>query len=307
MATDNEVTGHPERTEEFDAFGPWVFTVHTPDEVPRLFRRFMANPADAEVVIKVPRPIVRREANPQMDLYDHLLALRGDTLTLLSRAPGDAGGVRRRQVTVDQLLAIEETVELLDGRLVVRVADERPLEVPYNAVSRDVVGAFVKRLRLAWRAAVGVSVPVQIPAPMRLALGDLGHDVALVTEFREVAEAEPGMVALAGYERRTVEPVDAGALTRLLHRWWPMWLQGAVVCSDGVELQVLHRRSWWVRSKKPVLSVGRTVLMLGRTAPVEVVGTAYRGVSEIRVHHDAASFPVVAGSPIERYLLDLLS
>lgn len=303
MATDNEVTGYPERTEEFDAFGPWVYQVSTPDEVPRLFRPFEGDPTSATMVIKIPRRISRRDANPRMDLYDHLLSLRGDTLTLLSRAPGEADGVRRRVVTAEQVLAIEDSVELLDGRLGLRIADERPLAVSYNGASHDVVGSFVSRLRREVRGtAPGTAEASRDEQP----LDALWQDVALVSEYRELIREEPAMSVRAAHARRVVEPVHASAVRRLLHRWWPMWLQGAVVCSDDVELLMLHRRTWWVRGGKPVHSIARTSLRLGAGLPFEVVPTGYHGVSEVRIHHDAARFPVPAGSPTERVLRDLL-
>ncbi|MDO8106559.1 hypothetical protein Q6348_05040 [Isoptericola sp. b441] len=303
MATDNEVTGHQERTEEFDAFGPWVYRVRTDGEVPRLFRRFAPDPASATMVIKIPRGIARRDANPQMDLYDHLVGLRGDRLTLLSRAPGEAHGVRRREVATDRIVALEDSVELLDGRLSVRVLDEKPMTVGYNGASRDVVGEFVAALRSAIRG--GPPPEATGPAP-ELGLEDLWPDVALTTEYRELVRAEPAMGMRAAHARRVVEPVEPSTVSRLLHRWWPMWLQGAVVCSDPSELLVLHRRSWWVRGGKPVHSIARTSVPLGHVLPVETVPTGYHGVTEIRVRHDAARFAVPSGSPTERVLLELL-
>ncbi|MCV2394955.1 hypothetical protein OEB99_11615 [Actinotalea sp. M2MS4P-6] len=307
MTTDNGVKGQQfERTEEFDAFGPWVLPVRTRDEVPRLFRSFEQDPGSAQVVLKIPRRISRRDANPRMDLYDHLLVLRGDELTLLSRAPGDTGGVRRRVVTGDQLLAVEDGAELLDGRFSVRVLDEKPLVVRYNGASRDTMAPLVDGLRLLWRdtppSKVGSGTVEHVP----LGLRDLGPDVALVGEYRELIAAEPAMDLRGAHARLLVTPRDAGSMNRLVHKVWPMWLQGAVVCTDGVELMVLHRRSWWVRGSRPVHSIVRTVLPLTRTVPLEVVPTGYEDVEEIRVHHDAARFPVPTGSPTQRALLDLL-
>lgn len=307
MATDHDVTGHhAERTEEFDAFGPWVLPVRRADEVPRLYRSHEHDPASAQVVLKVPRRIDRRDANPRMDLYDHLLVLRGDTLTVLSRAPGDAGGVRRRVVAAATLLAVEESVDLLDGRLSVAVRDEKPLVVRYNGASRDTVAPLIAGLRRLWRDGTAQAAGVEQADLVPLGLRDLGPDVALVTECRELIAAEPAMAVLGAHARRVVRLRDPGAVSGLVHRVWPMWLQGAVVCSDGVELVVLHRRSWWVRGSRPVHSLARTILPLDRAAPVEVLDAAYRDVRELRVHHDAARFAVPAGSDTERALMEVL-
>ena len=61
------------RVSEYDAFGPWIDEVFAPEDVPRLFRNHALDFDAARLVLKVPRDIVRRDATPDMDLYDYLL------------------------------------------------------------------------------------------------------------------------------------------------------------------------------------------------------------------------------------------
>ena len=73
------------RTQEFDEFGPWILEVERPEDVPRLYRGHPLDLGSAELVLKVPRRIWRRDANPDMDLYDYLIVAGGDSMTVLSR------------------------------------------------------------------------------------------------------------------------------------------------------------------------------------------------------------------------------
>ncbi len=278
-----------ERTEEFDAFGPWVLPVSDAEGVPRLFRPHAGDPATAEIMLKVPRKISRRDANPAMDLYDHLLLVRDGTVVLLSRAPGERGGVRKRSLGAAELLAIEESVNLLDGRLLLYTREGPALRVAFNGASRDTVRGFVDVVRAHWTQGLspGEPEPEPDPHPVPLGLRDLGPDVALVTEYRALVAAEPAMRLLGAHPRQTVVPATTesrGTLTRLAHRIRPMHLQGAVVCSDGRELVVLHRRPWWARGQRPVHSVARTVLPIARAGAPELVDhEVYLGVRIVRV------------------------
>ncbi|WP_250445038.1 hypothetical protein, partial [Actinotalea sp. C106] len=85
----------------------------------------------------------------------------------------------------------------------------------------------------------------------------------------------------------------------LAHAAWPMTLHGAVVCRSEGELQLVHRREWWLRGRRPVHSIERTVLPLAR---VDEVTTGehprYAGVIEVTVRLGETSLvlPVPATS-----------
>src|SRR5664279_379583 len=70
---------------EYDRFGPWIDEVIVPEDLPRLFRSYPIDLSAARMVLKVPRSIARRDATAGMDLYDHVVILDRESLTLLSR------------------------------------------------------------------------------------------------------------------------------------------------------------------------------------------------------------------------------
>lgn len=301
------------RTEEFDAFGPWVLAVRTAQEVPPLFRQHPVDPASAAVVLKVPRRIDRRDADPTMHLYDHLLVVDDAGLTVLSRSPGAPGGFLARVLAADALLSIEESADLLDARLVVHAVGAPVLTVPFNGASRDTVDLLVAALRERWAPPAAVPTAAADHATRTAIPGTLADDLSLVALLREVEAQEPGMRVLAAHPRMTVRPGArggaSGALTRAMHALWPMHLQAAVVCSDGRELLVLHRRHWWVRGARPVHSIARTVLPLDRLVGVGAVDhPVYPQVRvlTLRLRGADLDLPVPAGSGAERALISLV-
>lgn len=276
------------RTAEFDAFGPWVLPVESPEDVPRLYRGHPLDLGTARLVLKIPRPISRRDANSDWDLYDHLLVAGPDTLTVLSRR-GDA--YQSVEVPYRRIAALQTSVELLDGLLVVHdVEGPAPagvaVSVRYNGVSHDLITRLVRLLRSAALAAARpTGVPASRPsAGELLGLRDLGDaDVALVTAEHELAEAEPSFVALASHLRSTVRRA-AGPLRGLLDVLRPVTLHAAVVCADPGELQVLHRRRWFTTGQKPVHSVARTVVLMPMVTGVDPQPVSrYTGVECVRI------------------------
>lgn len=147
---------------EYDAFGPWIDEVRSPQDVPRLFR---AHPLDldaAHLVLKVPRNISRRDATADMDLYNHLLVLADDELTVLTRldAPTDAGelpasvydealGYRTWSCRPTDVVAMRDVTSMLDARLDLLTQDGRTLTVRYNGSAADGVQRLVDAIRAA--------------------------------------------------------------------------------------------------------------------------------------------------------------
>lgn len=296
-------------TAEYDAFGPWVDPVRTPEDVPHLYQDYPLDLAGSRLVLKVPRDIARRDATPDMDLYDHLLVLGADRFVALSRREGARYDVR--DVPYDRVAAVRTSVDLLDGRLAVHALTGAPVRVRYSGSSADVIEELVDLLRLlAWPvgasgASGGVDRGPGLGKLSRRALGD--REIGLLAAYREVADREPGLRTLAAHVRRTVAP-GGGGLRRVAHVLRPMTVQGAVICSDGRELQVFGRAAWLVRGRTPVHSDSRLVLPLDRLSGVTARRhPRYPGVAVVtlRAGDTALDLPVPAGSDAEHVLTGL--
>lgn len=305
------MTISPDEAVEYDAFGPWILPVRDPHEVPRLFRDHPVDLASARMVVKVPRSIARRDADPGMDLYDHLVAAGPERLTVLSR---HGTGYTDTTVGYDQIAALTDSVDLLDGRFTVHTLAQGAVSFGYNASSRDTVNGLLASIREpaleAARRAAGPGGPVSVltagaarPVPALRELGDA--DVDLVTFYLNVQAHEPDLVLHAAHGRRSVQPVRTGTATELLHRLRPMVLHGGLVCSGGGELQILGRRYWLMRGRAPVHSLARTVIPLARLGQVTVAEhPRYRDVGIVTLRAGAATFdvPLPEGSAAEHVL-----
>lgn len=285
-------------TTEYARFGPWVDEVTTPDDVPRLYRDHPLDLASARLVLKVPRTIARRDAHPDMDLYDHLLALDDERLTVLSRAAGSGGRGAPvparpfdvREVALTDVVAVHDVVSMLDGRLTIHPRDGAALALRYNGSSRQTVDRLVDGLRESFAPAPAGSVGRAVldmagrtaAPPSTVRLGD--EDTALRADVLAVARRHPDLRAWAWHDRRTVRRHGAGlrgALLRATHAVSPMTLHGAVVGGDDQALEILGRQAWLLRGRVPEHSASRLVVALA-------------SVDTIRAHPDPRYRDVVA-------------
>lgn len=302
------------RTAEFDAFGPWVDEVQNADGVPRLYRDHAIDFTVAELVLKVPRDIERRLANPAMDLYDHLLILEPGQLTALTRQPG--GGYATRRIALAEIGGASRVINLLRGELQFYCADGPPLTIGFNAAGREPIDRLVEMVRArSWRAPqpgstvepVETSPSVELvetsPTTSVLDLALPGNDEILGNDARADLGGDPAYRVLAAHPRMNVRSMRTG-WRGLLDALRPMVLHGMVVCSDGRELRMFTRKSALTRRSLAEYSDARHSLAIHR------IGRAtfsphplYEGVTVVRL--GTVELAVPAGSSAEAVLRTL--
>ncbi|GAA4608946.1 hypothetical protein BJY16_007090 [Actinoplanes octamycinicus] len=266
---------------EWDDFGPWIREVRGPDEVPRLFRGAGIEPAGCRLVLKVPRSIDRRNARPEMDLYDHLIAVEEETLAVLGRRDGGYDAVR---LPFDHIVAIEDSVCLLDGRLGLHTADGAAVVIPYNGASR----APIQRLAGLLRGSYLPFAPEPLPPAGQPVPYLGGVETGLVTAYHRVLAREPEMRLVSATARRP-------------------GLRSSITLSDGREILILHRRDWFGRGGDDY-SVVVTVLPRPRISGAEVRPfPRRRGICLVTVQVAAARlrFPVPDGPELDAFLAAL--
>ena len=268
-------------TSEFDRFGPWVDEVETPADVPPLFRSHPMDLDAATLVLKFPRNIARRDANPDMDLYDHLLVLDERAVTVLSRRArgADGAGFDVHAVALGDVVAVRTSVSILDGVVTVLARDGSELSVRYSGSARENIRRLVDLLRAAVSrtdasaagAALLRSGRASADAGAALALGRA--DQSLVSHVRDVMRHVPGLMPWVGHGQRRAARADrgvAGVLQGVAHAMSPMTLHGAVIAGDDGALEVFGRHQWLVRGRAPVLSGSRLVLPFGAIDAITV-------------------------------------
>jgi hypothetical protein len=144
-----------ERQHEYDRFGPWAIEVSTDDPPPPLFRPYLTRPEPALFSIKIPRHIERRNAHPGMDLYDYLVSLYEDDMSILQRVGREVRAETFRYEDV-QYLRVEQ--DLLRGNVRLGLPG-RPCDLPYNTVSDDLMRRVVETVRQRYARPQQLAVP----------------------------------------------------------------------------------------------------------------------------------------------------
>jgi hypothetical protein len=297
-AADAALTEEPamQRTAEFDAFGPWIDEVTDAEGVPRLFQSHPVDLASALLTIKVPRNISRRDADPSMDLYDHLVVVDGAGVTVLSRVedPRTRTGTvppssfTTQVLTWSDVTGVTVSTEFVDGLLTLHTAG-RAVTVPFNGSSLPIVDRLVTLVRSRYgsdatttgdvgsgrRTADLDATPPELPAVER----------ELQAVHRRLLADEPQMRHLTTQQRTAVRWNHPRALVRLAKNMWPTAVQTSLVYTDGRELLVVHRRYPVVRGYKPVYSIARTALRVDSVTGIDIAdSTDLVGVRVLTVH-----------------------
>jgi hypothetical protein len=296
-------------TAEYDAFGPWIDPVTTAAEVPRLYRDVAIDFAAAHTVLKFPRAIARRDATPQMHLYDHLVIANPESLDLLSR---EGETFSTASIRYDRIASVTDGITMLDARLRIRTLDGGEHSLQYNGSSQETVTGLVALLRSlalatvaegALRAADSDRARKPVAA---LGLDDLGRgDAVFVTWSRELLRKEPGLRLLSAQGRQRVT-THGSALLGLLDLVNPANLHALVVLGTDDELQILHRGHLVARGGAPIVSRARTVVPLaGVDSVTRTPHPRYADVDVVTLRSGSSAVEVLvaAGSDAERVLL----
>ncbi|PFG18314.1 hypothetical protein ATK74_2898 [Propionicimonas paludicola] len=129
----------PADLREYDAFGPWIYPVRSAAELPRRFRRYWADLAYAELLLKIPRDRDRSQIQPGDDLYHSVLAVFPERLQVLRAEVPDAGEVERLDVRFTEVVGVVTTANLLQGQWTLLLRNGRRLDVPHPATGGDVM------------------------------------------------------------------------------------------------------------------------------------------------------------------------
>ena len=272
---------------EYDRFGRWIDEVSRTEDVPHLYRDYPIDFSVERLVLKVPRDITRRNATAEMDLYDHLIIVGQDQLTVLSRRLGspsiegspetdmdDGKGYNIVRIKFADVVAIRDALNLLSGRLTISTSEGTPVKVAYNGSAAGAVGKLFRMLREVTStkpaspvgaALVAAGSPLARPA----AASERGSvDPFLATAFLEAHIANPRLSAWATHGSRRLTP-DVGGLQgtvqRLKHSLSPMTLRGALFAADEAAMDIFGRHSWLMRGRIPTYS--RSHLMIPFGAP----------------------------------------
>lgn len=184
----------PEDLREYDRFGPWIDRVVDAVDVPRRFRPWWPELSQARYLLKVPRSYDRAQIRPGMDLYESMIAVFPDRVSVVRADPAE---VVRRDVARDEVVATIRHTNLLIARWTLLLADGSSVEVEYNSVSEAVV-AEVDRYLMASPEPAALSLttpPALMPQEhfFRSVLIDLNNQSDLPVRPIHIEEPPPAL------------------------------------------------------------------------------------------------------------------
>lgn len=166
---------------EYDAFGPWVYEIDEDHPLPKLFVPYIQPDPDRSIMVKVPRQIDRQDANPDMDLYDYVMAVSKDYLTIYGRTEGSQV-VRVISVKYEDVVAVTIKNVLLSSEVTIMLISGETIVVPFNRISFDVMQKVILAIRTN-----AAKHPVEFPDPVdKITVDDL-HDTTFVNLYNEFA------------------------------------------------------------------------------------------------------------------------
>ncbi len=163
-----------ERTAEYDAFGPWVFEIDDQQTMPPLFVNVYKVSEPPVMLIKIPRKIDRRDAKPDMHLYDYVIAALSTQLYILKRVNNS---VEERRLPYQDIVAVKNATALLKGQLVLYLLDET-LTIEYNTVSEVIMLRLINIIREKYKT----QEKVLNLRPLEYNINTIEHRYALIVD-----------------------------------------------------------------------------------------------------------------------------
>jgi hypothetical protein len=164
-------------TKEYDAFGPWIFEIDDEYTMPPLFVKQYREKETPLMLIKIPRKIDRRDATPDMNLYDYVIGAFESYLYILKRVRDN---VEEKRVSYESIVAIKNTDALLRGQMHLFLKDDTVV-IDYNTVSQKTMIKLINIIRERYTA-----------EERRLDVATIAHDIntiehrysVLIDEFK---------------------------------------------------------------------------------------------------------------------------
>lgn len=128
---------------EYDMFGPWIFEIKKPEDIPAHFEKYVKLNTNIIYAIKIPKNKDRRDLKPGMELYDKILLFSDNYLQFVKK---DDESVKSYRLEYSQILSIQNTKNQLKGKLILYTKDHLE-KIDYNVVSSDKIDLLIDIIR----------------------------------------------------------------------------------------------------------------------------------------------------------------
>lgn len=130
---------------EYDAFGPWIYEIDEEHPLPELFEPYVVREG-AITLMKIPRQIERRNASPDMQLYDYVIGAYKNRVSIFKRIENSMQ-VMVLHAFYKDVSAISIYNHLLSSRTTIKLSNGETLEIPFNTIAMETMQKFVDIVR----------------------------------------------------------------------------------------------------------------------------------------------------------------
>ncbi len=226
--------------EEYDRFGPWTYQVRSAAAMPPRFDAYYEELEGSVLVLKLPRGVERRDANPGDDLYEAILAVGSAGVTFLRLTRGE---VLRWDACFAEVAAVRLSQELLSGELRIDLSGGGVISVTFNTVSAEAFDDFALAVRRGRVAAAGAADSRRFSS-VELGPEPTDEDMLFANLLRGLRRREARLGLLAYQPSRALASERGGGKRgplSLAARLLPWRLDGCLLAATPSELVILVR------------------------------------------------------------------
>ena len=248
--------------EEYDAFGPWILEINEVYKMPPLFVPYYKEDGKPLLLLKIPRRIERRDATPDMDLYDYVVGMFEEYICVLKRI-GDR--VQEQKIYYTHIHAVKNIQALLKGEVYFYTNNEI-MTIKYNTVSQDVISAMIDIVRSKYMGKKARKLDMEnIPYSIQTIEYLYVHLINRLKQNEEgikLVAYQPN-IQILNRSRSVIQSIIRFFSSRLL-------LLCTAFITNGNELIVLEQEKPVRENRKSLLTYTHLFLPLDRITDVEI-------------------------------------
>lgn len=253
-----------ESTREYDRFGPWILEVVLDEDIPPIFTAHYPVLDCALEVLKIPRAIERRVANPTMHLYDDLIIAYETQLILLHR---NQDSVIKTIISYHQILAINDYRNLLNGEVTFYLSDQK-FSFKYNTVSSNLIVRLLKIIRERYLPNNPLAQLPSLSVPVKN-----DFDFFYTNLYKRMTD-DLGPLNILSYQKiLSATPITSSIWGRIWHFilfFEARSLQNTLHLSNDTEYIAVTKASPFKRKRDVLYSYDFTYIPLGNIASIHV-------------------------------------
>jgi len=235
--------------QEYAAFGPWIYEIKKPIDIPTVFEEAVELTDDMIIGIKIPEDIERRHAKEGMHLYNYVLILKEQHLEIHQRQNNE---VISNSMSYDDVVAISYMENLLKGQFTI-YHKTGATTLTYSTTSNDIIEKVVGIIRSKLPQKEQAN-----PTPYKdEALVEMSF---LFKSLLKKAEQKEDIHILDFQPKISTKKINPSFLEQLSYIFFKYELQASLYLTSGHDLLVFHRSNEVLRANIADYSHGLTII-----------------------------------------------